>query len=253
MQLIRYPFYLAGKLFALALIFFGGGVLATIILPFTMLIPARRSERAQSLVHEFFHFYVRMLQVLCLISLKVEGEKRLLEKGQAMIIANHPSLLDVVILMSLIPRAQCIIKSELWKHRFLGSLMRNAEYIRNDLDLEDLLSSCADAIAAKRSLIIFPEGTRSLPGRQPHFQRGFANIAILTKMPIQTVTIHCDTPFLFKGEPWWKVPPQKPFFRLVIGEYLDASSYLLYGQRSIAARKVVESLENYYAKQLGYK
>jgi len=158
----------------------------------------------------------------------------------------------VVMLMSLLPNAQCIVKNQLWNHRFLGPLMRRAGYIRNDLEPEDLLAACQESLAKGQSLIIFPEGTRSEPGQAPKFRRGFANLATLAKAEMQLVTITCTPPTLIKGEPWWKVPPVRPVFRLVVGERLDADSYLGYPHRSLAARKLVQSLERYYAEKLGY-
>jgi len=249
MYWLRYPWLLFGKLFALAFIFIGGGFLAVTVLPSLVLIPGNKRERTLLFIHKTFRFYLKALEFSGLIRLEVLDPDQRLQAGGKMIIANHPSLLDVVILMALIPRVQCIVKHELWRHRFLGILMRQAGYIRNDLDPEALVEACKISLNEKRSLIIFPEGTRTLPGATPHFQRGFANIATLTAASIQVVFIGCTPPFLFKSEPWWHYPSQKPFFQIVVGDCLDAQSYSLYDQRSIAARKLVESLEFYYAAQ----
>jgi 1-acyl-sn-glycerol-3-phosphate acyltransferase len=250
MYWLKYPFLIFGKLVALACIFFGGGILAVVVLPSLALIPGNRRERTLFLVHKSFRVYLTTLQFFGLISLEILDPEQRLRNGGTMVIANHPSLLDVVILMALIPRVQCIIKHELWNHRFLGILMRQAGYVRNDLDPETLVAACRASLDEGRCLIIFPEGTRTPPGTLPHFQRGFANIATLTKAPIQLVFIGCTPPFLFKGEPWWHYPSQKPFFQIVVGECLDAHAYSLYDQRSIAARKLVKSLELYYATQI---
>lgn len=246
---LRYPWLLFGKLFALAFIFIGGGFLAITVLPSMLIIPSNKRERTLYFIHKSFRFYLKALQFCGLIRLEVRDPERRLQTGGNMIIANHPSLLDVVILMALIPRVQCIVKHALWQHRFLGILMRQAGYIRNDLDPEALVEACKISLEERRSLIIFPEGTRTLPGSTPRFQRGFANIATLIKAPIQLVFIGCTPPFLFKGEPWWHYPSQKPFFQIVVGDCLDVQTYTLYDQRSIAARKLVESLEFYYAAQ----
>ncbi|MDP9127467.1 MAG: 1-acyl-sn-glycerol-3-phosphate acyltransferase [Pseudomonadota bacterium] len=247
---LRYPLYLIGKLTALAFIFFGGGVLATTITPLSLLIPGGRRDRIQFLMHLFFRCYLRMLQLLCLIRLEINGVEKLAKIEGRVVIANHPSLLDVVILMAIMPRVQCIVKHQLWSHKFLGSLMRAAGFIRNDLDPENLLAACKEAIEDGRSLIIFPEGTRTPVASPPRFNRSFANLALLMPAPIQPVVIRCTPPFLYKGEPLWRVPPRTPFLRVTAGDYLDAKSYLLYGQRGIAARKLVASLELYYEQQL---
>lgn len=240
MRWLKYPWLLLGKLVALALIFVGGGVLAVMVLLSLVFMPGNRRERTQFLVHKSFRLYLWALQFLGLIRLQITAPEKLLKSSGKMIIANHPSLLDVVILMALIPRVQCIVKHELWRHRFLGILMRQAGYIRNDLDPEELVTACRASLDDGLCLIIFPEGTRTPPGTLPHFQRGFANIATLTKAPIQLVFIACTPPFLFKGEPWWHYPSQKPFFQIVVGECLDANAYSLYDQRSQVHHQLCE-------------
>ena len=247
---IRYPFYLFGKIAALAFIFLGGGLLAAVI-PFVQaLLSAPPCERTQFLIHISFRFYIRVLQLFGLIHLKIEDAQNFTKLGGTIVIANHPSLLDVVILMALIPKAQCIIKHELWDRGFLGGLLRKAGYIRNDLAPETLVKTCKASLDEGRCLIIFPEGTRTSPGALPQFQRGFANIATLTETSIQPVFIDCNPPFLFKGEPWWHIPRQTPRFRIILGKRLDAHAYSLYGRRGIAARKLVKSLELYYEDRM---
>ena len=252
MRRLDYLWRLSATGAAFAFIFFGGGLLAVTMLPLLALLPGHRRERAQLVIHQTFRFYVTMLQRLGLLRLQIDGLDRLEHPGGRLIVANHPSLLDVVMLMALIPRAQCIVKNQLWRHPLLGPLMRRAGYIRNDLDPELLVAACQDALDQGNSVIIFPEGTRSRPGEAPRFLRGFANLATLTGAPIQLVVITCDPPTLIKGEPWWHIPPAPPQFRLVIGDRLDANIYLRYPHRSLAARKLVQFLEQYYAEQLGY-
>jgi 1-acyl-sn-glycerol-3-phosphate acyltransferase len=241
---------LAGTGVAFAFIFFGGGLLAATLLPLLALLPGDRRDRVQAIIHRMFRFYMAMLQRLGLLRLEIEGVERLQASEGRLIVANHPSLLDVVMLMALIPKAQCIVKHELWNSFLLGGMMRRAGYIRNDLEPEALVHACREALDRGCSLIVFPEGTRTRPGELPRFRRGFANLATLTGAPIQLVVITCDPPTLVKGEPWWRIPPRKPLFRLVVDECLDANMYLRYSYRSIAARKLVGFLEAHYAEKL---
>lgn len=252
MQRLNHLWRVCGTGAAFAFIFFGGGLLAAAVLPFVLVMKERQRERVQLLIHAMFRFYLFCLPRLGIISLEFKDVERLRQPGGRLIIANHPSLLDVVMLMALIPNAQCIVKNQLWNHRLLGPLMRRAGYIRNDLEPEELLAACQESLSKGQSLIIFPEGTRSEPGQAPKFRRGFANLATLTQASIQLVLITCDPPTLIKGEPWWRVPAIRPTFRLSTGECLDAKSYLGYPHRSLAARKLVQLLERYYAEKLGY-
>lgn len=238
--------------FAFAFIFFGGCILAATVLPSLAVIPGRRRERAQFVIRTTFRFYLTMLQSLSLLRLDVEGRDRLEGCRGRLIVANHPSLLDVVMLMALIPDAQCIVKHQLWNNRFLGGLVRRAGYIRNDLDADALIAACRSALDRGANIIVFPEGTRSAPGVTPRFHRGFANIATLTGAEVQPVVITCSPPTLRKGEPWWTIPDTRPLFRVIAKECLDADSYLGYRSRSVASRQLVARMEAYYAEELAH-
>lgn len=251
MQQLDYLWRLIAKFLALAFIFVGGGFLGAFIVPLAMLIPGQKCERVQYLVQYSFKFYLWWLQKTKVIDVRVDHADRLQQKGH-MIIANHPSLLDVVILMSLVPRVQCIVKHQLWKHMTLGILMRKAEYIRNDLSPEELIAQCKDATQKGRTLIIFPEGTRTPAGGIRKFNRGFANIALLTETPLLPVTITCNPPHLYKGEPWWHVPKRRPIFHVTVGESLDITPYIHYGSRSLAARKLVRAVEHHYEQMIDH-
>nr|WP_282189075.1 lysophospholipid acyltransferase family protein [Azospirillum sp. SYSU D00513] len=193
-----------------------------------------------------------MLQALRIIDLEVEGAERLRAGSGRMVVANHPTLLDVVLLMALLPRAQCIVKKELWDSPYLGGTVRGAGYIRNDLEPEALLEACRAAMAEGNDLIIFPEGTRTVPGEPMRFRRGFANVATFLEAQIQLVTITCQPLTLIKGEKWWQIPPRRPLFRVVVGDCLDVRDQLGCEYRSLAARKLVRSLEEYYVEKLSH-
>lgn len=252
MRRLEYGGRLIGTGIAFACIFFGGGVLAVTLLPVLAILPGHRRERAQMVIHHLFRAYIAMLRLLRLIRLQTNGLDKLRGAAGRLVVANHPSLLDVVLLMSIIPNAQCIVKHQLWTHRFLGPLMRAAGYIRNDLPGEAMAAACQQALDHGNCLIIFPEGTRSEPGVPPQLRRGFANLATMTGAPVQPVTITCDPPTLTKGERWWYLPPRTPLFTLTVGDCLDPDIYAGQPYRSVAARRLVRALEAHYAGSLAH-
>jgi 1-acyl-sn-glycerol-3-phosphate acyltransferase len=227
-------------------IFFGGGVLAICLRPALSVLPGDRRGRTQWTIHRLFRLYLLGLRAGGLLRLQISGGCALDRAAGHIVVANHPSLLDVVILMSLIPRAQCIVKHQLWQHRFLGPLMRQAGYISNSLGAEEMVAACTASLVAGETLIIFPEGTRSVPGVKPVLRRGFAHLATLTEAPILPVTITCDPPTLVKGEPWWRIPSRAPLFRLVVGAPIRPAEFLLNANRTLAARRIVSYLSAYY-------
>jgi 1-acyl-sn-glycerol-3-phosphate acyltransferase len=229
---------------------FGGGAVLGLIFPIVQALtpegPLRR-ERSQNLVHNLFKIYVGLLRALRLIDVEIEGRDKLDDGPPRIIIANHPSLLDVVVLMALVRRAQCVVKHELWQSRFLGRVVRGAGYIRNDLDAATLVDCCRAALADGNHLIIFPEGTRSTPGEPMTFRRGFANIATCLGAEIQPITISCAPATLLKGEKWWVIPERRPRLRIEVGERLDTDLWLAREPRPLAARKIVRHFEEFYA------
>lgn len=257
MPVLRYLYFLYRRLgtglgFA---IFLGGGLLlALIAFPAIDLVTppgAKRSARYQALMRGSFRAFLGMLNGLRIIAVRIDDPALLRGTSGVIVVANHPTLIDIVMLSAYIPRAQCIVKRALWDSRFLGHIVRGANYIPNDLPPEELVDACRAALADGRSLIVFPEGTRSQPGRPVHFQRGFAHLATLLGVDIQLSRITCTPPTLGKGEKWWEVPRARcPLFRVSPAGWIRAASWQGADYRSVAARDIVRRVERLYNEQL---
>ena len=236
--------------FGFAVFFLGGALVALTVFPVIGLLKrdaAARHDLTRATIRRMFRAYLAMLKALRVLTLEIHGTEVLNRIEGQLIVANHPTLLDVVLLMALVPRVQCIVKHELWQSRYLGGVVRQAGYIRNDLPPEDLLAACRAAISGGCNLVVFPEGTRTRPEQRVRFHRGFANIALLTGADIQTVSIKCAPMFLMKGQPWWQIPPRAPKFTVRVGEFLDIKEAGRDTIRPLAARALVRRLEQYYA------
>jgi hypothetical protein len=120
---------------------------------------------------------------------QIEGGERLQRDG-LLVLANHPTLIDVVCLISLLPNADCVVKRAVACNPFMRGPVRAAGYISND-DGAGLVDDCVAAVHAGGTLVIFPEGTRSVPGQPPRLQRGAANIAVRGRLDITPVRITC--------------------------------------------------------------
>jgi len=236
--------------FAFACFFLGGAILAGVVFPFLAIRQEGKQDRAQRLLHHVFRFYLAMLRCIGLIRLEVIGSERLARCEGMIIVANHPTLLDVVFLMALTPRVSCIVKHELWDNRYLKGVVRAAGYIRNDLTPEATITACREALDRGANLIVFPEGTRSKLGEALHFQRGVANIAMLTETPIQLVVISCNPPTLAKGEPWYRIPPRRPSFRVEVANPIDIRRFMAYPHRSLGARRLMQELRDFYTGRM---
>ncbi len=133
------------------------------------------------------------------------------------VVANHPTMLDALLLIAHLPRSACIMKASLMKNVFLGAGARLARYIRND-SARTMVRLAVDDLRAGGQLVIFPEGTRTTRSPVNPFRAGVTLIAKRAQAPIQTVFIETDSPYLGKGWPIWRVPPLPIRFRLRLGE-----------------------------------
>ena len=131
--------------------------------------------------------------------------------------ANHPTMLDALLLVSRLPRSACIMKATLMRNVFLAGGARLAGYIRND-SAHSMIRLAVQDLRRGGQLVIFPEGTRTVAPTLNAFRPGVTLIAKLARAPIQTVFIDTDSPYLGKGWPLWRLPPVPIVFKLRLGQ-----------------------------------
>jgi 1-acyl-sn-glycerol-3-phosphate acyltransferase len=170
-----------------------------------------------------------------------------LNGGAQLIVATHPSLIDSVLLLALIPNANCVTKSALWRNPITALPLRALGYIRNDSS--DLVAECTASLQSGNPLIIFAEGTRSVPGQPLRLLRGSAHIAISANVGITPVIIHCEPRVFGKGQTWFAAPQTAPLFSLDIYPEIAVAPYLSSGQpRSKTARWLNRELEAFFSR-----
>ena len=141
------------------------------------------------------------------------------ERG-LIVVANHPSLLDAVMLVARLPRSFCVMKASLIRNPLLGPGARLARYIRNDSAFGMVRRAVAE-LKDGGQLVIFPEGTRTTRAPINPFRPGITLIAKLANVPIQTAFIDTDSPYLAKGWPLWRLPPLPIAFSVRLGRRFD--------------------------------
>ena len=201
-----------------------------------------RKRRIRRTIQISFYLFVRLMELVTVISVEAAGVEKLRKAKRCILVANHPSLIDIVLLIAYMPKADCIIKSKLLKNPFFGRLVK-AAYIPNSEDPDKLLGSCQKSLNSDNVLVIFPEGTRTPPGQPIKLSRGAANIALRTKHPVLPVHISCNPPGLLKDEKWYLLPPRTMKFTLRVDDLIDVEHYLKNGTSiNIAARRLTEDI-----------
>lgn len=204
----------------LSFVVFGlGGILTGLVifpLSFIFVRDAQVRQRfARGAIGCGFALFVWMMKSLGVLSYSISGlERRALSAGR-IVVANHPTLIDVVFLVSLFPQSVCVVKEAVMRNPFMSFTVKAANYISN-VAPDQLLGECVKRVCNGESLLLFPEGTRSVQGRPMTFKPGAASVAVDADAELLPVVIACQPPTLSKHEPWHRIPPRRPHFTLDI-------------------------------------
>lgn len=250
MRKLAYGWRLFGTAFSFFSFGLGGFLLWVLIFPALSLVPGSRKKkisRGQRLVHYSFYFFIELMHKIGIMTYEVDGLEKLNRPGQ-LIVANHPTLVDIVFLISRIPQACCIVKGSLWHNPFMRGPILNAGYISNE-DPETMIADCVQWLHSGGILIVFPEGTRSVPGRPYRFQRGAAAIALRADRIVTPVTMTCYPSTLTKAEKWYQIPHRRFHLAMHVGDDIALHPFSRLQPRSIAVRRLNRHLQDYFTRQ----
>jgi 1-acyl-sn-glycerol-3-phosphate acyltransferase len=205
-QLLRLYHYLANWLSWI--VFASVGILLNVVCAPLLLLPnrARHGAAVRQVIQQLFLIGCRGVHGLKLIYVRWHGFTPEALAGAAIYISNHPGLLDAPWLLARLPDAICIFKPAIMRNPALGPAAVMAGYACGDTGV-DLIRDVAERVAGGRSLVIFPEGTRTAPGVQLNaFKPGFALIAARAHVPVRLIVIRSPRDLVPKGWSWWRPP-----------------------------------------------
>lgn len=145
-----------------------------------------------------FAFHARLWARICLLlagtRVTLYGAEHL-PPGPVIFMSNHQSGFDIPTLLAVLPRRACwIVKKELFSIPIFGNAMARGGYIPLDRrDAHQALKSmekALDVIRSGKSVLIFPEGTRTTDFRLLPFKRGGFMLAQRSGAPVVPVTIN---------------------------------------------------------------
>jgi 1-acyl-sn-glycerol-3-phosphate acyltransferase len=221
-------------LVASAFLFFWGGavVLSWTIFPLITLThpsPTARRRLCQRIVQRAFQAFHGYMRALGLVREELVGANPERPSGPFVMVANHPTLVDVTAILANYSDVCCIVKSGYLRSIFVGRLMRFCGHI--DGGNGEAMAGAAVLQEARRRLdegqgvLIFPEGGRSPARGLGRFRRGAFELAIRANVPLLSVFITCDPPALSRGLPIWKHPDTAARLELAPQPLVLASSF----------------------------
>ena len=219
----------------------GGLLIGLVIIPFSTLKYKGLEHRkfCANVVHKSWKFFSKLLCKLGSIKIQTNGDFENI--NGRVIVANHPSLLDIVLLIGLIPNSLCLAKKELLKNPIMHNIVKYL-YIINDVDLEEFQKETKEALENGFNIIIFPTGTRTLPEEELKIHTGSAQIAINANVDIIPITIKADYPVLIKNHFPLDVGKNVITFEITRKENIKISDYKTPDTTDIKLRKVISDM-----------
>jgi len=184
------------------------------------------------------------MHTLRIVDLVVDDRKKYKNLSSKIIVANHPSLLDVVMLFSLIPNSDCIVNAKL-SNGILRGVVRQL-YILNSMNLDEIFSECSKSLKQGNCIIIFPEGTRTPRTGKVNVKKGAARISMASGCNITPVHIGGTDKFgLGKKDPWTGFNPQKRYvYSLSMGQEINPEKYRAHPSPA-AARAITKEYSSF--------
>lgn len=199
--------------------------------------PEQKKRRIEGIVCALYRGFVQFLHLARLIDYARPELPPDFPRGRGyVLIANHPSLIDTLILMGLVPGLSSVVKPHWYSSWMLRVLMRHANHIpgadrsaalppaegdsdmssetADDGDVPAVVTRMVKHLQAGHALVIFPEASRSFERKLRRFRRGAVEAAIRAGVPIVPAFISVDPPMLMKHQPWHEVPERRGVYRV---------------------------------------
>ena len=222
----------AYRVFAKWLSFFYFGIssliLGILILPIMRLVlhPRTRFQKyGRRVASSGLRFFVSIMHFLRMADLEPGDREKYRSLSSKIVVANHPSLIDPILLISLMPNADTIV-IPYRNNLILAGIVRQL-YILGSHDLDAVMQSCIESLKMGNCLMIFPEGTRTPRSGRVVLKKGAARIALATGCSI--VPVHfggTDKYGLGKKDPWTGYNPTERYvYRLTMGTEINPEKY----------------------------
>jgi 1-acyl-sn-glycerol-3-phosphate acyltransferase len=200
--------------------------------------------RNRPIAWRFAKARARTLTRLLGVRVTVTGKERLAGGGPFVFAPNHQSHMDILVLLGFLPgETRFAAKRELWRHPVVGAVLNTLDMVPIDREHpERSVEALKRAASARRSLVVFPEGTRSRTGALLPFKKGAFVLAIAAGLPIVPVVCRGTRRLMPRGSQLAVVPGD---VEIVIEEPIPTAG-LGYDDRDALAARVRAAIERHH-------
>jgi 1-acyl-sn-glycerol-3-phosphate acyltransferase len=223
------------------------GVAVTAFISFWCVIFSFFSN-AENNVHKAATLWAKILLLICNTKVEIIGKENILRGKPQIFMANHQSDFDILIVLAHIPgQFRWIVKKELFNIPVFGQAMRAAGYIEIDRQNHEKALQSLDQAALRirqgKSVMTFPEGTRSRDGEIKSFKQGTFYLALQSGVPIVPISIIGSGDIMPRRS--LKIKPGK--IKLVIDKPIDMKGYTLENRQELIDKVRQVIIKNYDA------
>lgn len=215
---------------AFLVFFVGAFAISWIVVPLLSLGFDReaRRRRFRAMARVANRGFIRYCRLIRMIEIRWPPLPPGFPEGGYVMIANHPTLIDVTIVMERFPELSTVVGRKWFAKPSLGRMITAAGWIPasspdDDDDGTPTLDAMVEILRAGTPMIIFPEGTRSDKDRLRRFHRGAIEAAIRAEVPIVPLFIAPNQPLLMRGQHWYEAHRGTAVYTLELWPVIDTA------------------------------
>jgi 1-acyl-sn-glycerol-3-phosphate acyltransferase len=192
-----------------------------VALPSLLVLPEGIGTRFGRLgIRAGFRIFVWVLSLLGVYRFDLRVLRALHESPALVLAPNHPTIIDALLIIALVPRVTCVMKPSLMNSVFLGCGARLARYIPAGTPRRMIKEAVAE-LRRGGIVLVFPEGTRTTRAPLNILQDAVGIIAKEAAVPVQTLIIETDSPYLSKGWSLFRPVPLPVNYQMRLGGSLQ--------------------------------
>lgn len=210
-------------LFGISSLFVG-----VIIFPFVRLFIKDESKRLDTyskIVHGSYGIFVKFLQLIKVLKINVENTDKLKSIKNSVIVSTHPSYIDVLIILSLIPKTTCFVAPRLTQNKFFKRIVESM-FLISGKTLEELQADSKYMLEQGFNVLIFPSGIRHRKNEQPKIRKGASLIALNAKKDIVPIIMYTSFDFLQIGQAFYDAGTEPVIYSIKSSEPIKIDKFL---------------------------
>ena len=185
----------------------------------------KKGLRNYETLHKAWKFFIWLMKITKIIEVNVDDIEKIKNIKNSIIVSTHPSFIDIVLLMSIIPHSTCFVARKLAKNPFFKGMV-DLLFILEAQETEIWLNKSLQKLKDGLNIIIFPMGTRHKKNEFLKIKRGAALIAQKSGKNIVMLSIENSFDFLQSHQPFYEAGSSPVKYKINYLKELDTKEYL---------------------------